>query len=117
MDSRWYQIFVLEEIDEAVRILKANYLEIEYNESLIPKGLAMGYIDSGNAGIVMSCKFFRKKASKKLFEEFGVLPRTSLEIRSEHAQFEEINIIIENNLTVIDSELRDERSKFANKIS
>lgn len=101
MRSYWFEIFVAESLEEVIDVFRKHGLEVEYNETIIPKKLARGFIESGAGGIVMNCEIWRQKKTQEIFEKTGVRAKACIEISSGFGNLKKIIDIAREKFNII----------------
>ena len=93
MKSHWDDFFVIESVEEVVKIFRRHGLSVDYNENILPREHARGFVEKGFGGMIMSSSVWRKGVRMK--------SRSCIEVSKRFKDFKKIQKIIKSDLNVV----------------
>ena len=93
MKNPWDDFFVIESVEEVVKIFRRHGLNVDYNEKISPREHARGFVEKGFGGMIMSSRVWR--------EGIKAESRSCIEISKRFKDFEKIRKIINNDLRIV----------------
>jgi hypothetical protein len=93
MKNNWHEFFVVESVQEVVKVFRRHRLQVDYNENISPQGHARGFIEKGFGGMIMDSDVWR--------EGFKTEAQSCIEISAKFKIFKKIRKIIAKDLNVV----------------
>jgi len=93
MKNHWDDFFVIESVEEVVKVFRRHGLKVDYDEKVNPQEHARGFVEKGFGGMIMSSRIWRKGMRAE--------SRSCIEIPKGFKDFKKIRKIITNDLRIV----------------